>query len=234
MRLKFTFHDALLAIAFAALGFFRDWQATILCAAVLAYVVIQYWRNPLGDNGFLVRKDEFGTTTAEFDVGLDRRKLLNHFRTDCLFTEKNSDIGEPEHFDVRDGVVLEMDMRKRAERDRTEIGRSLAEDRIASLKKEVEWQKMTSTSWNGLNYLYLVTEECVGSCGSYDDEIFSGKLFRVYTKSHFLEHLARDTGGHTGEVLDYKVTWLNHLVDIAAYDPPEVKQVGSVSSARIQ
>jgi len=81
---------------------------------------------------------------------------------------------------------------------------------------------------------YLVTEECVGSCGSYDDEIFSGKLFRVYAKSHFLEHLARDTGGHTGEVLDYKVTWLNHLVDIAAYDPPEVKQVGSVSSARIQ
>jgi len=81
---------------------------------------------------------------------------------------------------------------------------------------------------------YLVTEECVGSCGSYDDEIFSGKLFRVYAKSHFLEHLARDTGGHTGEVLHYKVTCLNHLVDIAAYDPPEVKQVGSVSSARIQ
>src|ERR1700730_12705351 len=25
---------------------------------------------------------------------------------------------------------------------------------------------------------YLVTEECVGSCGSYDDEMFSGKLFR--------------------------------------------------------
>ena len=51
---------------------------------------------------------------------------------------------------------------------------------------------------------YLVTEECVGSCGSYDDEIFSGKLFRVYAKSHFLEHLARDTGGHTGEVLHTK------------------------------
>jgi hypothetical protein len=77
---------------------------------------------------------------------------------------------------------------------------------------------------------YLVTEECVGSCGSYDDEIFAGKLFRVYTKSHFLEHLARDTGGHTETVLHYKLTCLNHLIDVAAYAPPEVRQVGPVSS----
>ncbi len=76
---------------------------------------------------------------------------------------------------------------------------------------------------------YLVTEECVGSCGSYDDESFSGKLFRVYTKSHFLEHLARDTGGHTEAILHYKLTCLNHLIDVAAYAPPEVKQVGPVS-----
>jgi hypothetical protein len=83
---------------------------------------------------------------------------------------------------------------------------------------------------------YLVTEECAGSCGQDDDEIFTGKLFRVYTKSHFLEHLARDTGGHTEEILHYKMTCLNHLIDVAAYAPPEVKQVGSVSSTptRIQ
>src|ERR1700688_1922574 len=29
---------------------------------------------------------------------------------------------------------------------------------------------------------YLVTEEFVGSCGKYDDEIFTGSAFRVYTK----------------------------------------------------
>src|ERR1700722_6047457 len=80
---------------------------------------------------------------------------------------------------------------------------------------------------------YLVTEECVGSCGRYDDEVFTGKLFRVYTKSHFLEHLARDTGGHTLEILHYKLTCLNHLIDVAAYDPPEAKRVGSVPSAPI-
>jgi hypothetical protein len=81
---------------------------------------------------------------------------------------------------------------------------------------------------------YLVTDEYAGSCGQYDDEMFTGKLFRVYKKSHFLEHLARDTGGHTDEVLHYKLTCLNHLVDVAAYRPPEIKQIGPASSARIQ
>ena len=83
---------------------------------------------------------------------------------------------------------------------------------------------------------YLVTEECVGSCGHDGDEIFTGKLFRVCSKSHFLEHLARDTGGHTEEILHYKLTCLNHLIDVAAYAPPEVKQVGPLSSTppRIQ
>jgi hypothetical protein len=80
---------------------------------------------------------------------------------------------------------------------------------------------------------YLVTEECVGSCGKYGDEIFTGELFRVYTKSHFLEHLAKDTGGHTEEVFHYKLTCLNHLIDVAAYGPPEVKQIGPISSIRI-
>src|SRR5215470_8847586 len=73
---------------------------------------------------------------------------------------------------------------------------------------------------------YLVTEECVGSCGSDGDEIYTGTLFRVYTKSHFLDHLARDTGGHTEPILHFKLTCLNHLIDVAAYAAPEFKQVG--------
>jgi hypothetical protein len=83
---------------------------------------------------------------------------------------------------------------------------------------------------------YLVTEECVGSCGQDGDEIYTGKLFRVYSKSHFLDHLARDTGGHTGTILHFKLTCLNHLIDVAAYAPPEVEQVGPSSSTptRIQ
>ena len=81
---------------------------------------------------------------------------------------------------------------------------------------ELSWERYAA---------YLVTEECVGSCGYYDDEAFTGKLFRVYTKSHFLEHLSRDTGGHTEEILHYKLTCLNHLIDVAAYSLPEIKQI---------
>lgn len=77
---------------------------------------------------------------------------------------------------------------------------------------------------------YLVTEECVGSCGQDADEIYTGNLLRVYTKSHFLEHLSRDTGGHTEAILHYKLTCLNHLIDVAAYAPQEVKETGPVSS----
>jgi hypothetical protein len=81
---------------------------------------------------------------------------------------------------------------------------------------ELRWERYAA---------YLVTEECVGSCGQYDDEVFTGKLFRVYTKSHFLEHLSRDTGGHTEEIVHYKLACLNHLIDVAAYGPPEIKQI---------
>jgi len=70
---------------------------------------------------------------------------------------------------------------------------------------------------------YLVTEEMVGSCGGYDDEVFSGNLLRLYSKSHFLDHLSRDTGGHPAPILYYKTVCLNHLIDVASYAPPEIR-----------
>jgi hypothetical protein len=76
---------------------------------------------------------------------------------------------------------------------------------------------------------YLVTEECAGSCGNYIDEIYTGKLLRVYTKSHFLEHIARDTGAHTEPIQHYKLTCLNHLIDVACYVAPEIRLLGPVS-----
>ena len=82
---------------------------------------------------------------------------------------------------------------------------------------------------------YLVTEECVGSCGECSDESYEGNLFRVYTKSHFLEYLARDTGGHVDPIKHYKLICLNHLIDVASYAPPEIRVLDPIpnSPARI-
>jgi hypothetical protein len=78
---------------------------------------------------------------------------------------------------------------------------------------------------------YLVTEELVGSNSvtGYDDENYIGKILRVYTRSHFLDHLARDTGGHIDPIQHYKLVCLNHLIDVAAYAPPEVRVVAGQS-----
>jgi hypothetical protein len=83
---------------------------------------------------------------------------------------------------------------------------------------------------------YLVTEECVGSCGGYSDEVYTGELFRVYTKSHFLEHLARDTGAHAEPIQHFKLICLNHLIDIASYTRPEIRVVDPTTpkSLRVQ
>jgi hypothetical protein len=83
---------------------------------------------------------------------------------------------------------------------------------------------------------YLVTDELVGSCGKDDGEIYSGRLFRLYTKSHFLEHLARDTGGHTEPIKHYKLICVNHLIDVASYVQPQIRLVDSspLPTQRIQ
>jgi hypothetical protein len=70
---------------------------------------------------------------------------------------------------------------------------------------------------------YLVTEEMAASCGNYEDEVYIGTVFRTYEKSHFLEHLARDTGGHCDPVRHYKICCLNHIIDVAAYAAPDVR-----------
>jgi hypothetical protein len=79
---------------------------------------------------------------------------------------------------------------------------------------ELQWRRYAA---------YLVTEECAGSGGSYEGEVYTGKLLRVYAKSHFLNHLSCDTGGHIGPILHYKLVCQNHLIDVASYSPPEVR-----------
>jgi hypothetical protein len=90
--------------------------------------------------------------------------------------------------------------------------------------ESVEGCKAFQLSWK--HYLaYLVTEELVGSNApsGYADEVYTGKILRGYTKSHFLDHMMRDTGGHIQEVLHYKLVCLNHLIDVVSYYPPDVE-----------
>lgn len=98
----------------------------------------------------------------------------------------------------------------------------------ASPIKSVEGCRVFELQWS--RYVaYLVTEEDVGSGGSDEDEVYTGKLFRVYTKSHFLDHLSRDTGGHIEPILHYKLICQNHLVDVASYSPPDVRLLSAES-----
>jgi len=92
---------------------------------------------------------------------------------------------------------------------------------------ELHWKRYAS---------YLVTEELVGSnaAGGYEDEAFSGKILRAYSKSHFLDFLARDTGGHLESIQHYKLICLNHLIDIAAYAPPEIQVIEESAQLPIQ
>jgi|ERR1700728_1789533 len=72
---------------------------------------------------------------------------------------------------------------------------------------------------------YAITEEAVGSCGNYKDEIFSGRFFRIYEKSHLLDHISRDTGGHFKPFQHYKIICLNHLIDVVSTFSPEIEIV---------
>jgi hypothetical protein len=101
--------------------------------------------------------------------------------------------------------------------------------------ESLEGCKLFQLSWK--HYLaYLVTEELVGSNAAkgYADEVYTGNILRVYSKSHFLDHVRRDTGGHIQEILHYKLICLNHLIDVVSYDPPDVEVIapGDAISAR--
>lgn len=108
----------------------------------------------------------------------------------------------------------------------------------ASAGKVVHMSRIESTDscrtfelmWN--RYVaYLVTEEVVGSI-RHEDEIYTGNLSRVYTKSHFLEYMAGNTGGHMNPVLHFQLLCLNHLIDVAAYEAPQFQVIEPESNIR--
>ncbi len=142
--------------------------------------------------------------------------LLNQAKYLCL-----RHISEPEENSLR--LVVEEAIADRTETVSTPAPASpFAEIRKgASPIKSVEGCRAFELQWS--RYAYLVTEEGVGSGGSDEDEVYTGNFLRVYTKSHFLDHLSRDTGSHVEPILHYKLICENHLIDVASYSPPEVR-----------
>ncbi len=78
------------------------------------------------------------------------------------------------------------------------------------------------------NYIaYMVTEEMAGSTGPIGgaEECYTGKLFRKYSKSHFLDYIEHNTGGRTRDPQHYRLVCLDHIIDIASCFPPEISVV---------
>jgi|SRR5579864_1305878 len=130
---------------------------------------------------FVVRRDEDTNVSIELDVDISYRPCQNHFRlysrfdtsvgeceyeykiegTDVLVRlvqDKNSNPGEPDYWDVRDGVVQETAIRERAgARAKTGI-RILdrpVEEEIEQLKRRTEWTLLSVTAWDGFPYFVL-------------------------------------------------------------------------------
>lgn len=72
----------------------------------------------------------------------------------------------------------------------------------ASPIEATEGCRMLELRWD--HYVaYLVTEEVVGSSGDHFEEVYSGNLLRLYSKSQFLDYLDRNTGGHVEPLKHY-------------------------------
>ena len=71
---------------------------------------------------------------------------------------------------------------------------------------------------------FNIMNESYGRVDDYD-VVKSGKLMRIYSKSHFLDYLAlasiasRD---YPGPFVHYGLVCLNHVIDVACPNPPSI------------
>jgi hypothetical protein len=71
-----------------------------------------------------------------------------------LIALKAMNIGEKKHYEVRDGIVQETDMRQMAERQLPFVKHS-TEERIENFKKDAEWHELSTSIWGGLKYFII-------------------------------------------------------------------------------
>jgi hypothetical protein len=61
-----------------------------------------------------------------------------------------------------------------------------------------------------------------------DGEVWEGRLFCRYSRSHFLEYVARATfagADYPGPLQHWGVNCLNHIVDVVSADEPQVREI---------
>ena len=71
---------------------------------------------------------------------------------------------------------------------------------------------------------YTVLNETYGKYAE-PPEAFTGKLFRIFSRSHLLEFTERTTyasGGHPGVLMHFEVACLNHVIDVICTAPPKI------------
>lgn len=154
----------------------------VLAHLIYRYIQAKKKEPKTDANEFLIESDDMSHASAELDVDIRYRPAPNHFRIhetfDTRYTDseyefridspeaegpkvfvrlialKTIDIMEKDHYEVRDGVVLETDMRQMDE-GHTRVLKDLTEDRIKNLKAETQWFEMKSNAWGGLKYFLI-------------------------------------------------------------------------------
>jgi hypothetical protein len=239
-RFKITIWDGLVFGAVIALAWGRSAQTILLAAiASLLYLLVRSKSTspPLaavtGNNEFVVEHDESSTSEVDLDVDIDYRPRKNHFRFhsrfDTVFSdaefeykldetrvfirllnESGQDIGVKKHWDARDGVVQESDIRERAKGQMSLI-KSFADDKIAALKKAVEWHEILPYHSNGLKYFILSKNLPKDDARRF----FRQEIERLKLGSNrYIEEAIK-----IGFVLDETSRWRLRLPD--GVDPPE-------------
>lgn len=79
---------------------------------------------------------------------------------------------------------------------------------------------------------YTVLNETYGKYPE-PPEAFTGKCFRVFSRSHLLDFTERTTyasGGHPAPLMHFEVACLNHVIDVICTSPPKIS-IGMQASA---
>ncbi|MBK0011609.1 hypothetical protein [Stenotrophomonas sp. S41] len=134
-----------------------------------------------------------------------------------------TDIGEPEANCLR--LVIE-EGRVTGEPRRVDLGQGHWIDGVRAIEITSDSQRFELV-WD--DYIsYVVHNECYQSGD--DSEDWSGNLFRRYSRSKFLDYLDHATfadSRYPGPFAHYQLICQDHVIDIAALQPPKMRLLRS-------